>query len=234
MKKFFPLLLAVLLTPFLFAANAPEIPAVEFVKIMRNPLGRETWGKLSGTVFHKRRGGKNMEHPITFNVIFTGSSTIAKLVYEKNEIYTLTQSYLPPYASSLEQTGEKSTLNDVGLRPGDLTMDFIFWDFVGETDKKDIRGLSCRSLLFRNKKTGAEVRVFAAADHAFPVRVEWINPKEPEGKPFRTLEVNAFRKVSELWTVEEIAVSGPGWRTLIKFDTFDAGFNKDGVPADLL
>ena len=53
------------------------------------------------------------------------------------------------------------------------------------------------------------------------------------GKPFRILDVNGLEKVNDLWVVSEVAVSGPGWKSIIRFKKLEAGQNKDGVPADL-
>ena len=44
---------------------------------------------------------------------------------------------------------------------------------------------------------------------------------------------NSAKKVKELWVVSEVVVSGPGWKSIIKFSKLEAGQNRDGVPADL-
>ena len=110
-------------------------------------------------------------------------------------------------------------------------MNFIYWDFKGEDKPENIRMQDCRVLLFESPKTKDKVKVYASAAYIFPIRVEWLDLKT--GKPFRTLDVNGLEKVNDLWVVSEVSVSGPGWKSIMKFKKLEAGQNKDGVPADL-
>lgn len=214
----------------LHAADYKDLPVNQFVQALRSAGTGETWGRLTGTVTHRRRGTRPVAAPISFRTLFTSRAVVGQLVFREKELYQLTQSRLAPFSSSVETTG-KSTLKDVGILPSDLVMNFIYWDFKGEEKMQNIRMQDCRVLLFESPKTKDQVKVYASSTYIFPIRVEWIDKKT--GKPFRTLDVNGLEKVNDLWVVSELSVSGPGWRSIVQFKKLEAGQNKDGVPSDL-
>lgn len=231
MKKTIILLLFLLcLGTCLQANDYKNLPVDKFIAALRSAGTGETWGRLTGTVAHRRRGSRPVEAPISFRTLFTAKAVVGQLVFRNKELYQLTQSRIPPFSSSVETPG-KTTLQDVGILPSDLVMNFIYWDFLGEDKAETIRMQTCRVLRFQSPKTKDMVKVYASAAYIFPIRVEWIDVKT--GKPFRTLDVNGLKKVNDLWVVSEVVVSGPGWKSIIKFSKLEAGLNKMGVPPDL-
>ncbi len=214
----------------LLAEDEREIPAEQFVKALRSPATGDTWGRLTGTVSHRRRGADPIEAPISFRTLFSSKSVTGQLIFREKEFCQLTQSRIPPYSSSVETNG-KSTLKDVGILPSDLVMNFIYWDFKKEEARETIRMQECRVLIFESAKEKNRVKVYASAAYIFPIRVEWLDWNT--NKPFRTLDVNGLKKVEDLWVVDELSISGPGWKTIIRFKSLEAGYNKHGIPVDL-
>lgn len=218
-------------------AGEKELTTLQFVATLRNPPGRESWGILNGTTSHRRRGSDTAEAPIRFSVLFTRARTIAQIVFNGKTVYDASQSYTAPYASSIEvrNPNEKVTLKDFGLRPEDLAMNFIFWDFRRELGRESIRSVPCRILTFEAPSGKESVKVFVSAEHCFPIRVEWFKSHEKDiaGKPFRTLEASSFKKCGDLWVVGSLSIWGPGWRTTVKFPDAEAGLSKDGIAKNL-
>jgi len=234
------ILLSLLLVLFCTATYAEEKPALtpeQFVKIVRTPPGRESWGLLEGVASHRRRGSATAEAPLRFSVIFTKARTIAQIVFNNKEVYDVAQSYLPPFAGSIDtrdlQKGK--SLKDFGLRPEDLTMNFIFWPLKKELKRESIKTVDCRVMVFESPTGKESVKVFISAGHFFPLKVEWYNVPADRisGDAFRTLEVNSFKKSGELWVLGSFSIYGPGWRTSVKFPETKAGLTKDGVAKDL-
>ena len=89
----------------------------------------------------------------------------------------------------------------------------------------------CRILVFESPDAKESVKVYVNAAYIVAIRVEWL--LKSEKKPFRTLDVNGLKKVGDLWVVEELSVSGPGWKSMIRFTKLEAGYTKLGVPQDL-
>ena len=228
--------LAVLFCVSIYAELKPLSPE-QFISAVRTPPGRESWGLLKGTASHRRRGKETTEAPIRFSVLFTKARTIAQIVFNGEEIYDMAQSYSKPYASSIETRNLRrdQSLKDFGLRPEDLTMNFIFWPFRRELERESIRGVTCRVMTFESPTGKESVKVYISANYFFPVRVEWFNVPEKEiGKDaFRTLEVTSFKKSGDLWIVGSLSIYGPGWRTVVKFPDTKAALTKDRVAKEL-
>lgn len=219
-----------------FAAEKKQPDAQTFINIVRTPPGRQSWGLLEGTATHRRRGAATVEVPIRFAVLFSPAQTIAQIEFNKTEIYDVSQAYKAPYASTLDMRGnEKQTLKDFGLRPEDLTMNFIFWPFKRELEADSIRGIGCRVMVFESPAGQESVKVYIARDYYAPLKVEWFNtPADKMGDtPFRSLEVTSFSKSGDLWVVGALSLFGPGWRTVVKFPDTKAGLTKDGVVKEL-
>ena len=214
----------------LLAEDIQSISTEQFLKALRSPATGETWGRVTGTVSHRRRGADPVEAPLSFRTLFSSKSVTGQLIFREKELYQLTQSRVAPFSSSVETSG-KSTLKDVGILPSDLVMNFIYWDFKKEENRQTIRMQECRVLIFETAKEKQRVKVYASAAYIFPIRVEWLDWNT--NKPFRTLEVNGLKKVEDLWVVNEVSVSGPGWKSIIRFSKLEAGYNKHGIPVDL-
>lgn len=214
-----------------------RLTAEQFVAVVRTPPGRESWGLLEGKASHRRRGASTVEAPIRFAVLFTRARTIAQIVFNGTEIYDVAQAYTPPFASSIDlrEPGGKQTLKEFGLRPEDLTMNFIFWPLKRELDADSVRGVPCRVMLFDSPAGTECVKVYIARDYFSPMKVEWFNlpASKLAGKPFRTLEVTSFKKSGDLWVVGALSLFGPGWRTVVDFPETKAGLTKDGVVKEL-
>ena len=237
MKKIFLFVLTVLLCVVAGAEEKSALSSEQFVKVVRTPPGRESWGLLEGTASHRRRGSATVEAPLRFSVIFTKARTIAQIVFNGKEIYDVAQSYLPPFAGSIDTRDlqKEKTLTDFGLRPEDLTMNFIFWPLKKELERESVKTIDCRVMVFESPTGKESVKVFISAAHFFPLKVEWYNVPADRisGDAFRTLEVTSFKKSGELWVLGSFSIYGPGWRTSVKFPETKAGLTKDGVAKDL-
>ena len=230
-KRILPVFL-LLATISLSAIDLPEMKkdTQVFLNGLRTQNSGDTWARLSGMVRHRRRRRKDISAPLSFRTILGSETIIAQLIFRENESYMMTQARTEPYSSSIETKGTP-TLEEVGLRPTDLVMEFVYWECLGELKETVVGVQPCRVLLFKNPKADETVRVAASSAYGLPLRVQWFRKNSRD--PFRTMEVTGVKKVNDLWVVEELAVSGPGWRTTANFNEAEAGYMKKGAPADL-
>lgn len=232
MKK---IILSAFLLLMTFSLSAFDFPEMKrdtkvFLDGLRTQNSGDTWARLTGTVRHRRRKKDEISAPISFRTILGSKTVIAQLIFREKESYMMTQARTEPYSFSIETKGTP-TLEEVGLRPTDLVMEFIYWECIGELKETVVGVHPCRVLLFKNPKAEETVRVSASSAYGIPLRVQWF--KKDFKDPFRTMEVSGVKKVNDLWVVEELSVSGPGWRTTAHFSEVEAGFMKKGAPADL-
>ncbi len=221
---------------------AKELSADQFLSIVRNPPGRDSWARMEGSAMHKREGARTVRAPIRMGTLFTPERTIAQIIFNKNEIYNIGQTYGKNPQSTMESRGfapGKAQIGVYGINPEDLTMNFIYWKLKVENPADSVRGQNCRvfTLIAPNGKDA--VMVFISTEYFFPLRASWYkvaaDGRSLEKKPFRTLEVSGFRKEKDFWLVSRLNLSGGdgAWNTVIRFDETSAGLSRDGIPDDV-
>jgi len=209
----------------------------QFMEIVRHPPGRESWAKMDGEIVHRRRGSEDVESKLHLGILFTPARTVAQMEVAGGETYSVGQSYDGGPDSSVAamtsppKNGGKPLLSEIGLRPQDVTMGFLFWKETGELPPVSVKGQSCRVVLLESPDKSETARACVSSDYFFPIKVDWL--KAGQDKPYRTLEVDSFKKESDFWIVSALVLYGPGWKTKIEFDKTAAGFSKDGIPGDL-
>ena len=223
------------------AIDGAKLEAADFLKIARRPPLEESWAKMQGEISHKRGNTDTVKYPIYLGIRFTPERTLAQVVANKNEFYTIGQAYSDkPESTTIivnRPEKDKSVLADCGIRPEDLTLSFLYWSFQKELKSGEIKGYPCRifQLLSPDKKEAATV--YISSQYFFPLKVEWFktaNGNEPP-KPGRTLEIKSFKKGANenFWIVDTLEISGPGFRTKIDFPESSADYSKNGVPPEL-
>lgn len=236
--------LAALLSAVLVAAEpaAKELSADQFLSIVRNPPGRDSWAKMEGYAMHKREGARTVRAPIRMGTLFMPERTIAQIIFNKNEIYNIGQTYGKNPQSTMESRGfapGKAQIGVYGINPEDLTMNFIYWKLKVENPADSVRGQNCRVFTLIAPNGSDAVMVFISTEYFFPLRASWYkvaqDGKSLEKKPFRTLEVSGFRKEKDFWLVSRLNLSGGdgAWNTVIRFDETSAGLSGNGIPDDV-
>ena len=74
-------------------ATAKDLTAEQFMSIVRNPPGRDSWAKMEGYAMHKREGARPVKAQIRMGTLFTPERTIAQITFNKNEVYNIGQTY---------------------------------------------------------------------------------------------------------------------------------------------
>ena len=212
-----------------------------FLEKVRRPPVQESWAKLSGKATHRRADKENQESPMYLGLRFTSERILAQVFVNENESYNIGQQYCAaPGGTSIiatnKNSGGKSILGDFGLRPEDLTLSFLYWDFVSELGKDSIKGRECRVFILKSPTLQEKVKIHIDTETCFPFKAEWMKEdKENKGKEeiYRTIEIISFRKESDFWFVDSFVIYGPGWKTKVEFDNISAGLAKDGIPEDI-
>ncbi|MCX6985459.1 MAG: hypothetical protein NT118_12030 [Lentisphaerae bacterium] len=223
------------------AIDGAKLDAAEFLKIARRPPIEESWAKMQGEISHKRGTADTVKYPIYLGIRFTPERTLAQVVANKNEFYTIGQAYSDkPESTTIivnRPEKDKSVLADCGIRPEDLTLSFLYWSFQKELKNAEIKGYPCRVFQLLSPDKKESTTVYISSQYFFPLKVEWFkisNGTEPP-KPDRTLEIKSFKKSpnESFWIVDTLEVYGPGFRTKIDFPESSADYSKNGVPPEL-
>ena len=238
MKLLLSATLLVLAASSTIAGDSPykDLPSDGFLAVVRHPPGRESWAKMDGTLSHRRRGAEDLESKIHLGILFTPARSVAQMSVDGGETYNVGQAYeASPDSTVVAMTSPpksgKSLLSQIGLRPQDVTMTFLFWNARPELPRDSFKGQDCRVFVFDAPDKSESAKACISSEYCFPLKVEWSKPGED--KPYRTLEVDSFKREKDFWLIGSLLLYGPGWKTKIEFEKTAAGFSKDGVPDDL-
>ncbi len=218
-----------------------DLSAEDFLRIVRNPPGRESWAKMTGRASHKRKNSRTVEAPLRLGILFTPARTVAQIVFDEGEYYDLGQSYGENPTSTLESActaGKTPRLGVFGIAPQDLTMGFLYQPLIREEKNDSVRGETCRVFSMRSPDGKGRTKVYISARFFFPLKAEFFSSQEDltqknSTEPERTLEISGFTKENDFWIVKSLNLFGPDWRTRIDFDKTEAGFTSDSLPADV-
>lgn len=238
-KNFISLTRSMLLFFFLLsiniAAGEKKLTPQQFLKITQHPPGKKTWAQLKGKITHERKKSPLQEAPVYFGVRFTPELTFAEITVGKDETYSIGQSYMAKEkVTVIPAKGvpyNPSILKNFGIKPGDLTMSFLFWNLKKELEPDSFKTRACRVFQLKSPDKTETAKVWISEEYFFPLKVEWT--RSNEGEPYRALEVDSFQKVNDLWVIDSLLLTGPGWRTKVEFTDCKAGLVENGTPDDL-
>ena len=211
-----------------------EMTAQEFMNAVRNPPFRRSWALLQGEAVHKREGKGTLRAPLRVGILFTPTRTLAQIDFDNGEIYHVGQSYGAKGTTTVENMFpkvRKPRIGIFGIDPTDLSMSFLYYDLVKEGKKESIKTLPCRVFYLKKKGSPLFVRAVITRDYLFPLQVDFF---AGEGKkPYKTMEVTAFRKKGEYYHPDRIRLEGENWKSMISFREMDADRMDKRLPPSL-
>lgn len=204
------------------AADPATMPIANFLTLVRHPPMEKSWTRMAGQVQHRAKGKGTLRFPIEFRGLFSRQRLLAQLVFNKGERYSVSQNFVDGAAGAAVIQDQppkegKTPLQDIGIRPGDLTLSFLHWEFKEELSPEKTRGLSCRRVKLQHPTQGEYVIAWLSTSYFTPLKVRWHRVTEEE--PYRTLEFTGVKKVAEnIRLPHELRIQNIGWKTLVKFD----------------
>jgi hypothetical protein len=228
--------LLILLLLLAKVAHGEDEPIEQFLASVRHPPLAESWAIMQGKIRHKAKGEKTQTLDIALRLRLSPVRIFAQLV-SGEERYLIGQNF----ADGLHGTSvipEKRapegslTLADVGIRPSDMTLSFLYWKFVDEFENDRVGGRNCRVVSLAHADAHEHVKVWISKEFRFPLRVHWY--KEKGSEPYRQLEFSGFEKIDNTWIVKEVDIRNAGWKTEVLFsDNILHHVSDKPVPDDL-
>ena len=204
-----------------------DLSAKDFLKIARKAPASESWAKMEGYATHRRTGAKAIKDNIRIGIRFTSKRITAQIFFADKEFYELGQTFdvIPVFTKDFsEKDITKSRIAMYGIDPSDITLAFLYREFVREEKSEAVKTFPCRVFVLKDKNTNGYVRVWLSTEYCFPLKVHWFN-KSPEknDKPIREMELGGVKKEDGFYVVSELLLFGTNWRTRIEFEKRSAG-----------
>jgi len=212
------------------------LPAEQFLRQVRQPWQREAWGRFTGDVVHVRDGTKT-KASIRLAMVFSPDAVRAQVVLNAANTYWVEQSHAAgsdgKVTLRLPEKESRPRLFDLGIEPEDLTLAFIYWNFVEELPRAVFLNQPCRVMALAHPEQKGHVRVWFTEKEGFPLKVQWY--RRGEEQPWRSLEFKGAQKhEDDFWFVKEMRLDGAGWKTLVRFNDAEVhNTDTEPPPADL-
>ena len=224
MKLFNFLLPSLLFCGVLTAApiDGAALPMNEFLQTLRSSgRGNGSYAKLQGKAVHLRGDDEPLETAIYFAVLLNPAKVMAQVIADNVEGYYVGQSGTNGRSGTTVVPMSKpgTRLANIGLRPSDLAMSFLYNEPLRELKPETVKMIKCRVFLLKDPESGEIVKIYASQAYFMTLKAEFFKSEADLAKPpFRTLEVTDFKQQNNLYYVSRLRLSGPGWRTIVEFD----------------
>lgn len=210
-------------------APAPETAATAVLPELllaqaRRPFLEELWGAFTGKIQYRGQG-RDVTVPVRMALRFTPESLYGEIALPGNQVYHVQQHYreeeggVPKVTLRLPGKPGQVSLDDLGVKPEDITFCFLYWRFERERAAEEIRGQPCRVLELAHPQRPERVRAWLARDLGFPLRIEWYG--DGDKVPTRKLEFRDFKRHGDFWFPKSLRLSGAGWKTMVTFTEAD-------------
>ncbi|OVE77178.1 hypothetical protein BVX99_03390 [bacterium F16] len=224
--------------------DGKTMPVNMFLAYLRYPRVQSSWMTMKGKLINKSKDGI-FKVPIEVRGRFQEDSWRMQLIISNWERWYVRQNFNDgEFGTSKIQekkpvTGERS-LADYNIRPDDITLSFLYWDFVKEESPEKVSGQHCRVLRLRNRTTSEEALVWVSSKYIFTMKVQWF--KKGQTTFHRELlfkDFNIYKPKSnsdiKIAMIEEVRIQGNGWKTMITFEKPEGDIVNDEhlAPVDL-
>lgn len=223
-----------------FAQDTKELDSEDFLEKCRQQLLGNCWIKLDGVLMHSDPDGKRsrpvkikcaaqlIPNKITFKATLNGAESFKAehLFGQKHD------------TKVLENTLKDSNgFDKVGIKPADLSLAFMYWDYIKEYEKDRLGVLDaykCRVFLLANPDGKNFVKVWLSEQQHGPLQVQWLKgiKKEDQENPQQVLVFKDFAEKNKVWVPLESKIKNSKGELQIRFNEVDAAFSTK-EPADL-
>jgi len=239
-------LLVVFITLALFAVvplgaepkkDPSKMESEEFLDLSRKQLLGNCWMRMSGNINGRAKDGTRRKrlkincaaqlvpNKITFMAAINKSQSF-KVEHVFGKVHKL---------SVLEdKRGKNSEFEKIGINPEDLSLAFMYWDYIKELDREVI-GLSrieCRRFLLADPDSGTFVKVSISVKYLGPLKVEWYKKGALKKKPHQVLTFEDFAETNKVWHPVEVKIINDKGELQVRFEKVEAAFS-EAIPKNL-
>ena len=223
-----------------YSQDPAKMESEDFLDKCRAQLLGNCWVKLEGNINHRDPDGKR-SRPMKIkcaaqlipNKITFKATVNSKQSFKVEHIFGQKHD-----TKILENTLEADNgFTKVGIKPTDLSLAFMYWDYIKEFQEENIGTLGafkCRVFLLGNPDGKDFVKVWLSEKYLGPLQVEWLKgiKQEDQANPQQTLMFKDFAEKNKVWVPLESKIENSKGELQIRFKEVDAAFSMK-VPEDL-
>ena len=217
-----------------------KMESEDFLEQCRKQLLGYSWVKLKGNMNHRGKDGKRSRPvKITCAAQLIPNKITFKATLDGGQSFKVEHSFGVKHDTKiLENTlKEDNGFNKVGIKPTDLSLAFMYWDYIKEYEGESVGLLGtfkCRVFLLGNPDGKDFVKVWLSEQYLGPLQVHWLKgiKQDDQDNPQQTLEFKDFAEKNKVWVPLESKITNVKGELQILFKGVDAAFSPT-VPEDL-
>ncbi len=230
----------VVFSPVAYAGKAADTreSAETFLETVRRPPVQECWAKLNGMIKYRAKGIRTQNFPIGLRASLNDERLLAEVLFADNQAFHIKQYFsgsarVKKVAGVGTVTSNSPHLGELGLNAEDLTLSFLYWDFVKELPTARVRGQRCRVLKMLSPDESEYAIVSVSTKYHFPLQVLWY--RSGASDVHRKLEFTGFKKINDMWVMTELRVRGISGKSVVTFtdNIVEPVTPESAVPEDL-
>ena len=233
-------LLAILICVFfnLNAQDPAKMESEDFLELCQKQLLGNCWVKMSGKMNVRSSTGKRLKPiPLKFAAQLIPNKIVFKTTVNNNQSFKIESIFGDKHDTKVleDKLGDDDGFSKVGIKPEDLSLSFMYWDYIKEYERDSIGVLriACRVILLGNPDGSEFAKVWLSEKHLGPLRVEWYDPQSLKNeKPIQVLTFEDFAEKNKVWVPLEVKITNVKGDLQIKFSDVDADFSTN-IPVDL-
>lgn len=237
-KKMLVIFLISFFANSLQAQDAKNMDSEDFLEMCQKQLLNNCWVKMSGKMNVRSASGERLK-PMTLKCAaqLIPNKITFKATVNKTQSFKIENIFGEKHDNKVleDKLGEDNGFAKVGISAEDLSLSFMYWDYIKEYEKESLGVLriACRVILLGNPDGSQFVKVWLSEKHLGPLKVQWFDPASLKStKPLQVLTFEDFAEKNKVWVPLEVKITNSKGDLQVKFDEVDAEFSTK-VPADL-
>lgn len=221
-----------------YALEPSKMESEDFLELCQRQLLGNCWVKMSGKMNIRSTSGKRLKPmPLKFAAQLIPNKIVFKTTVNNNQSFKIESVFGEKHDTRVleDKLGDDDGFSKVGIKPEDLSLSFMYWDYIKEYKKDSIGVLriACRVILLGNPDGSQFAKVWLSEKHLGPLRVEWYDPQSLKNeKPLQVLTFEDFAEKNKVWVPLEVKITNSKGDLQIKFSDVDAEFSTN-IPTDL-
>jgi len=208
-----------------------------FLELSRKQLLGNCWMKMKGNINGRTKDGVRRQRlKIDCAARLVPNKITFMATINKTQSFKVEHVFGKIHNTTIleDKRGKNSDFDKIGISPLDLSLAFMYWDYIKEK-KREVIGLSriaCRRFLLADPDSGTAVIVSISVKYLGPLKVEWYKKGALKEKPHQILTFEDFAETNDVWHPVEVKIINEKGELQVRFEKVQAAFS-EVIPKDL-
>ena len=212
----------------LASKDTTSMESEDFLDLSRQQLLSNCWMKMKGNVNVRPKEGGRRRLAISCAAQLQPEKITFKITLNKKQSFKVESTFGDKHDTKVleDSRGEDSDFTKIGIKPIDLSLAFMYWDYQKEykSESLGLSRISCRVFLLGDPDSTTFVKVWISEKYLGPLKVEWY--VDLQKAPYQSLTFEDFAETNKVWHPVEVKIKNGKGELQIRFENVNAAFSK--------